>query len=348
MAWPVRRPALPRGVPRRSSLVRRALLAIPMALLCLIAAACQGETSTPALPPPTPAADKTLVTIGTPPLPLPTQASPSPIPTSTTAAPTATPVSSAPTSVSLASSVPVYTYQVVNAFPHDPGAFTQGLVYLDGVFYEGTGLRGQSTLRIVDPTTGQVLQGVRLPDEVFGEGIAILGDKIYQLSWQEQVGFVYDRRTLTLLDTWSYVGEGWGLTTDGQQLIMSDGTNQLRFLDPDTLQERERLAVVDEAGQLVTRLNELEYIEGEVWANVWQTDLIARIDPASGRVTGWVDLSGLLPPEDRAQPVDVLNGIAYDAATGRLFVTGKWWPKLFEIVVLPVGPANPVGTRTPP
>jgi glutamine cyclotransferase len=232
--------------------------------------------------------------------------------------------------------VPVYTYQVVNVFPHDPAAFTQGLVYQDSIFYEGTGLRGQSTLRKVDPATGAVLQGIRLPDPYFGEGIAVVGDRLYQLTWQENTGFIYDKDSFELLDTWSYEGEGWGLATDGQRLIMSDGSNVLRFLDPATLQETGRVGVVDAAGQPVPRLNELEWVEDEVWANVWQTDLIARIDPASGRLLGWIDLTGLLSEEDRSvQRVDVLNGIAYDPATGRLFVTGKWWPKLFEIELAP-------------
>jgi glutamine cyclotransferase len=229
-----------------------------------------------------------------------------------------------------------YRYRVVNVFPHDPAAFTQGLVYQDGLFYEGTGQRGQSTLRQVDPATGQVLQGVRLPDPYFGEGIAIVGDRLYQLTWQENTGFVYDKDSFELLNTWAYAGEGWGLATDGQRLIMSDGSHVLRFLDPATLQEVGQIAVLDGAGQPVVRLNELEWVEGEIFANVWQTDQIARIDPASGRLLGWIDLAGLLPEEDRAaQRVDVLNGIAYDAATGRLFVTGKWWPKLFEIELIP-------------
>jgi glutamine cyclotransferase len=235
-----------------------------------------------------------------------------------------------------ASAPPVYTYRVVNIYPHDPTAFTQGLVYQEGIFYEGTGLYSQSTLRKVDPSTGQVLQGIGLPDQYFGEGIVILGERLYQLTWQENTGFIYDKESFELLDRWSYAGEGWGLTSDGQRLIMSDGSHELRFLDPGTLQELGRVAVVDAHGQPVARLNELEWVEGEVWANVWQTDLIARIDPASGRLLGWVDLSGLLSDEDRAaQRVDVLNGIAYDAQTGRLFVTGKWWPKLFEIELLP-------------
>lgn len=223
---------------------------------------------------------------------------------------------------------------MIDVLPHDPSAYTQGLVYQDGIFFEGTGLHGQSTLRKVDPATGEVLQGVRLPEQYFGEGTAVLGDKLYQLTWQENTGFIYDKDTFDLMDAWTYPTEGWGLTTDGQWLIMSDGTDTLYFLDPATLEVQRTVPVFDHQGP-VLRLNELEWVEGEVWANVWQTDLIARIDPDSGQVTGWVDLSGLLPEEDRTQPVDVLNGIAYDAATGRLFVTGKWWPKLFEIEVVP-------------
>lgn len=224
----------------------------------------------------------------------------------------------------------LYTYQVVDEFPHDPNAFTEGLVYVDGTMIEGTGRRGQSTLRRVDLETGQVLQGLRLPDEFFGEGVTVLGDNIYQLTWQEHTGFVYDRETFALLDTFSYPTEGWGLTHDGQRLIMSDGTANLYFLDPETLQEVGRVEVRDANGPVVM-LNELEYVDGEVFANVWKTDWIVRIDPDTGQVTGWIDLSGLLPPEQRSQPVDVLNGIAYDEATGRLFVTGKLWPRLFEI-----------------
>lgn len=262
-----------------------------------------------------------------PPAPTPT---PSPSATRSapvTAAPSATPTTPAP---STPLPVPLYTYQVVHEFPHDPTAFTQGLDYVDGILIEGTGRRGQSTLRRVDLDTGQVLQSLRLPDQLFGEGVTVLGDKIYQLTWQENIGFVYDRETFALLDTFSYPTEGWGLTHDGQRLIMSDGTANLYFLDPMTLQEIGRVEVRDPHGP-VTLINELEYVEGEVFANVWRTDWIARIDPGTGQVTGWIDLAGLLQPEDMAQPVDVLNGIAYDEATGRLFVTGKLWPKLFEI-----------------
>lgn len=300
-------------------------------LLSISLAACQ-----PAAPP---AAVATLppATAALPASPTvaPPTATPAPpsAPTATaTPAPTPPPAASPPPSA--AAQPAIYGYQVLNVFPHDPTAFTQGLVYQDGIFYEGTGLRGQSTLRRVDPATGEVLQGVRLPDQYFGEGIAVLGDRLYQLTWQENTGFIYDKASFELLGTWNYAGEGWGLTTDGQRLIMSDGSHELRFLDPVTMQELGRVAVLDGDGLPVTRLNELEWVEGEVWANVWQTDRIARIDPASGRLLGWIDLTGLLPVEDRAaQRVDVLNGIAYDAARDRVFVTGKWWPKLFEIQV---------------
>lgn len=305
-------------------------------LLSISLAACQ-----PAAPaaPVAPAAVATLppATAALPASPTvaPPTATPAPpsAPTATaTPAPTPLPAASPPSSA--AAQPAIYGYQVLNVFPHDPTAFTQGLVYQDGIFYEGTGLRGQSTLRRVDPATGEVLQGVRLPDQYFGEGIAVLGDRLYQLTWQENTGFIYDKASFELLGTWNYAGEGWGLTTDGQRLIMSDGSHELRFLDPVTMQELGRVAVLDGDGLPVTRLNELEWVEGEVWANVWQTDRIARIDPASGRLLGWIDLTGLLPAEDRAaQRVDVLNGIAYDAARDRVFVTGKWWPKLFEIQV---------------
>ncbi len=231
---------------------------------------------------------------------------------------------------------PVSTFQVVATYPHDPNAWTQGLVFQDGIFYEGTGLRGRSSLRKVDPASGQVTQGIDLPDQYFAEGIAILDDKLYQLTWQENTGFIYDKDSFELLDTWTYPDEGWGLTTDGERLIMSDGTSALRFLDPNTLEETGRVEVVDPLGRVLYNLNELEYVNGEVLANIWQTDWIARIDPATGQVAGWIDLSGLLPAEDRTQPVDVLNGIAYDPATDRLFVTGKLWPKLFEIDLVPV------------
>jgi glutamine cyclotransferase len=326
----------------RHSVTYRALLLALLALflLALGLAACQPQTTpSPVLPSaataPATAALPAPPTV-TPVLPSPAS-TPAPSAATTVVSSTATLPQSPTIVVSATSSalLPVYTYRTVNVFPHDPTAFTQGLVYQDGVFYEGTGLRGQSTLRRVDSATGQVLQGIRLPDQYFGEGIAILGDRLFQITWQENVGFIYDKDSFDLMGTWNYEGEGWGLATDGQRLIMSDGTNELRFLDPDTLGELGRVRVVDGEGQPVTRLNELEWVEDEVWANVWQTDLIARIDPATGRLLAWIDLAGLLPEQDRAaQRVDVLNGIAYDAATGRLFVTGKWWPKVFEIELI--------------
>ncbi|GAB4535354.1 MAG: glutaminyl-peptide cyclotransferase [Anaerolineae bacterium] len=227
--------------------------------------------------------------------------------------------------------VPVYTYRIVNTYPHDPAAFTQGLVFEEGgLLYEGTGLRGRSTLRKVELETGKVLKLRRLPPHLFGEGVAVLGDRIYQLTWQAHIGFVYDRESFELLAEFHYPTEGWGLTHDGQRLIMSDGTSTLHFLDPETIEETGQVQVYDDLGPVV-RLNELEYVRGEVYANVWKTDRIARIDPQTGRVTGWIDLTGLLSQEDRSLPVDVLNGIAYDAQHDRLFVTGKLWPRLFEI-----------------
>ena len=242
------------------------------------------------------------------------------------AQPTASPQ---PTSVGGA--IPVYGYTVVNSYPHDPQAFTQGLVYDNGVLYEGTGLNGRSSLRRVDLQTGQVQQNQPLDSQYFGEGIALLNGKIFQLTWQNHVGFIYNKDTFAKIGEFSYQTEGWGLTTDGKELIMSDGTSNIYFLDPDTLKETHRIAVSGEGGGPVTSLNELEYVNGEIYANLWRTDKIARIDPTSGQVLGWIDLTGLLKPEDRTQPVDVLNGIAYDPATDRLFVTGKLWPKLFEI-----------------
>ena len=229
--------------------------------------------------------------------------------------------------------VPVYAYQIVNVYPHDRGAFTQGLVFEDGSLYEGTGLYGHSTLRRVDPVTGDILQARALPAQFFGEGITICGDRIIQLTWQANVGFVYDKDTFELLREFSYPTEGWGITYDGQRLIMSDGTSTLYFLDPETFEEIGRVEVCDEDGP-VALLNELEYIRGEIYANVWQTDRVASIAPETGQVTGWVELAGLLAEEDRVEPVDVLNGIAYDAETDRLFVTGKLWPKLFEIQLI--------------
>jgi glutamine cyclotransferase len=227
---------------------------------------------------------------------------------------------------------PVATVAVVGSWPHDPQAFTEGLVFHDGVFYEGTGLNGESTVRRVDPETGTVQGQYALPAAYFGEGVTLFGGKLIQLTWQSHTGFVYDLTCLCPEREFTYAGEGWGLTHDGESLIMSDGTNRLRFLNPATFAVVRTVAVHD-AGRPVRNLNELEYVRGEIYANVWPTDRIARIDPASGRVLGWLDLAGLLPAEDRVGRIDVLNGIAYDTATDRLFVTGKWWPRLFAIQV---------------
>jgi glutamine cyclotransferase len=239
-----------------------------------------------------------------------------------------------PTETPPASGLPVYDYRIVNVYRHDPHAFTQGLVFEEGVFYEGTGLWGESSLRRVEPENGAVLQILSLPKQYFGEGITIWEDRIIQLTWKSRVGFVYDKDSFELLDTFGYPTEGWGITHDGTKLIMSDGSSTLYFWDPETLEEVGRVHVRDDRGP-VNMLNELEYVRGKILANVWQTDRIAVIDPETGRVTGWIDLAGLLQPEDHNQQVDVLNGIAYDADGDRLFVTGKWWPKLFEIVLIP-------------
>ena len=224
---------------------------------------------------------------------------------------------------------PMYTFRVTNTWPHDRNAFTQGLVFLDGVLLESTGLNGRSSLRRVELDTGRILQQATVPPEYFAEGLAALHGKLYQLTWQNHKGFVYDQ-SFRLEKEFPYDGEGWGLTTDGESLILSDGTDRIRFLDPTTF-EVKRSIKVSYRGQPVVRLNELEYVKGEIFANVWQTDYIVRIDPKTGIVSGVIDLNGLLPAEDRDGTTDVLNGIAYDAVGDRLFVTGKLWPKLFEI-----------------
>lgn len=270
---------------------------------------------------------------------------PAPTATSVAELPTATPMVTPPATPTLTpnptpTSTPTpaaytFTYEVVNAYPHDRNAFTEGLVFESGVLYEGTGRQGYSTLRRVELTTGDVLQIRKLPDQLFGEGITIFGERIIQLTWQSGVGFVYDKNSFELLEEFHYPTEGWGITHDGERLIMSDGTSTLRFLDPETFEEIGRIEVRDEDGPL-TRLNELEYVQGEIYANVWQTDRIARVAPDTGDVIGWIELAGLLSPEDRTEPVDVLNGIAYDAENDRLFVTGKLWPRLFEIELAPL------------
>ncbi len=230
---------------------------------------------------------------------------------------------------------PVAGYKIVKTYPHDRQAFTQGLQYVDGFLYEGTGQNGQSGIRKVELETGKVLQVQPLDAKYFGEGITVWNDTIVQLTWQSEIGFVYDKATFKQRKTFTYTGEGWGLTHDGKRLIMSDGDARgaLRFFDPATLKETGRLVVRD-GGRPVAALNELEFVRGDVLANVWQTHRIARISMKTGAVTQWIDLSGLLDPNEAAG-TDVLNGIAYDAAGDRLFVTGKWWPKLFEIKVVP-------------
>lgn len=230
--------------------------------------------------------------------------------------------------------VPVYTYEVVNTWQHQRNAFTQGLVYLDGELLESTGLNGQSSLRRVDLKTGNVLQRAEVPSQYFAEGLAALNGKLYQLTWQARKGFIYDLHSFQPEGEFTYSGEGWGLTTDGHWLIMSDGTDQIRFIDPNTFKEDHRITVT-QRGQPVNRLNELEYVKGEIFANVWTTDEVVRIDPATGQVVGVIDFTGLLPQQDREADTDVLNGIAYDPVGDRLFVTGKKWPKLFEVRLKP-------------
>jgi glutamine cyclotransferase len=224
----------------------------------------------------------------------------------------------------------VYGYEVVRTYPHDPEAFTQGLIYLDGFLYESTGLNGKSSVRKVKLETGEVLQRRDVDARYFAEGMTDWQGTLVQLTWQTRIGFVYDLATLAPKRTFGYLGEGWGLTHDATRLIMSDGTAALRFLDPATLTETGRVTVTDR-NQPVTRLNELEFVKGEVYANVWGTDSIVKIAPETGHVTGWINLAGILPAADRTPGADVLNGIAYDAAGDRLFVTGKQWPKLFEV-----------------
>jgi glutaminyl-peptide cyclotransferase len=228
------------------------------------------------------------------------------------------------------SGVPEYTYRVVNTFPHDRSAFTEGLLYLNGYLYEGTGMPGQSDIRKVKLETGEVVQKHAIPDAYFGEGIVVWKDRLLELTWKAEKGFIYDLATFNPKGDFPYTGEGWGLTTDGKRIIMSDGSADLRFWDPETLKETGRITVTDN-GHPVDQLNELEWVKGEIYANVWQTERIARIDPKTGKVVGWIDCHGLLTPGDRTDQTDVLNGIAYDAKGDRLFVTGKKWPKLFEI-----------------
>lgn len=239
---------------------------------------------------------------------------------------------------------PEYTFVIVNAFHHDPSAFTQGLAYHDGFLYEGTGREGKSSLRKVRLETGEVLQRADLAPELFGEGITIvkdttLKDKVIQLTWKSQTGFVYDLRTFRVERTFSYSGEGWGLASDGHDLYLCDGSSQIRVLDATTFKEKRRIKVSD-GGGAIDQLNELEFVDGQLFANVWHSNRIARISPQTGAVVGWIELTGLLSSIYRLEPEAVLNGIAYDPAGKRLFVTGKLWPSVFEIRLVPKIPKN--------
>jgi glutamine cyclotransferase len=239
------------------------------------------------------------------------------------------------------------TYRIVHAYPHDQQAFTQGLLYIDGHLYESTGINGKSSLREEDVETGRILQFHDVPSQYFAEGLTDWGTTLVQLTWQSHVALVYDRITFHHLRSFQFEGEGWGLTHDAKSLILSDGSATLRFFDPDTFRETRRITVKDH-GKPVLQLNELEFIHGQIYANIWHVDRIVRIAPATGKVLGWIDLSGLLPSSEHANAEAVLNGIAYDAAHDRLFVTGKLWPKLFEIKILPCQqkPPSPHRSKT--
>ncbi|MEK6284411.1 MAG: glutaminyl-peptide cyclotransferase [Acidobacteriota bacterium] len=224
------------------------------------------------------------------------------------------------------------SYEVINGYPHDPASFTQGLLWRDGGFYESTGLYGQSKLRRLEFPSGRVLKETSLPPQLFGEGLALVDGRLIQLTWTAHRGLVYDVETFRLLQEFNYDTEGWGLTYDGKNLILSDGSSDLFYFDPQTFKPVKTLAVKMN-GQPIHELNELEFIDGEIWANVWQSDLVLRIDPSTGQVTSFLNLKGILAPSDRKGTEDVLNGIAYDAEQKRIFVTGKLWPRIFEIRV---------------
>ncbi len=300
----------------RSALSRRAPLWGCLLLCGVLLVACGRAAPDPTATPPTPTAVPTSTAVPTP-----------------TVAPFPTVL---PTPEGARNAVPAFGYSVVNSFPHDIEAYTQGLQYVDGLFYEGTGLEGRSSLRKVEVETGAVLQQHDLEDQYFGEGIVVIDDKIWQITWQEQVAFLYDRASFNEIKRVSYPTQGWGLTYDGTRLIMSDGSPTLYFRDPESFDEIGRVDVTY-LGQPLNQINELEYINGEVWANIYQTNFIVRIDPETGIVTSIVDLSGILTGETLTGPIDVLNGIAYDAATGRLFITGKLWPKVYEITLQQTG-----------
>lgn len=253
-------------------------------------------------------------------------------------------VNAAKTAAQTTTNVPVYTYEIVNTFKHDPNAFTEGLFFHNGFLYESTGQERKSNLRKVELETGKVVQQQDLGKDSFGEGTTLLNGKIYQLTWQEERAFVYDAETLKPIKEFSYQGDGWGLTNDGKNLYMTDSTHVIRVLDPETFQPARMISVFREDGKPLMQINELEFIKGELWANVWHSEdprilgkpnTIARIDPQTGKLLGWIDLDGISPDDTERNSENTLNGIAYDAATDRIFVTGKNWRKLFEIKVKP-------------
>ncbi len=240
-------------------------------------------------------------------------------------------------SIGFAASAPVSSYQIVARYPHSTESYTEGFFYLDGVFYEGTGLAGHSALMAIQTETGKVLQRVDLPEQYFGEGIVDWGPNLYEWTWQSHICFVYDRFSLRVLKQFSYTGEGWGMTRTAKEIITSDGTATLRFRDPATFKETHHLVVNDD-GRPIKQLNELEYIKGEIYSNIWHSNRIARISPRDGHVIAWIDLTGLLPDSQKVNDESVLNGIAYDAKQDRLFVTGKQWPTVFEIKIVSAPP----------
>lgn len=226
-----------------------------------------------------------------------------------------------------------YTFEIINELPHSMTSYTQGFQYADGVFWEGTGGNGTSVLQIVNPYTGEATKSISLSSEYFGEGITLLGGEVFQLTWRKGKAFVYDRKTLKKLREFSYKGEGWGLTTDGKILYMSDGTNVITLRDPKTFKSLGTINVTLGTRKALN-LNELEWVDGEIWANVYLTNNIYRIDPASGKVIGIINLTGLQSPSDIYYTTDVLNGIAYDSATGRIWLTGKNWNKVYEVKII--------------
>ncbi len=268
-----------------------------------------------------------------------TQGNPSPAPTPTAtstskASLTPTPEMTQIPSTTSTPTVTHYAYTIVNTYPHDTNAFTEGLLYSDGSLYESTGINGNSSVRRVDLTTGNVLQEYALPDRYFGEGIAVVNNTIIQLTWESHIGFIYDKTTFSLMGNFSFSTEGWGLTFDGKHLIMSDGTSNLYFLDPTTFERTGQIQIHD-GNTSIVNINELEYINGDIYANIWQTNTIAIINPITGQVKAWIDLTGL-PSENNSDPNAVLNGIAYDQNNNRLFVTGKDWSSLYEIKLVPI------------